>query len=64
MNTQSACRSSAFLTVDLERDGKQLGQSFRTTKSDVLRNGWDSLRVTNDWKSGEGQLLCSDCRGI
>ena len=24
----------------------------------------DSLRVTNDWKSGEGQLLCSDCRGI
>jgi len=28
MNTQSARRSSAFLTVDLERDGKQLGQPF------------------------------------
>ena len=28
MNTQSACRSSAFFTVDLERDGKQLGQPF------------------------------------
>ena len=28
MNTQSARRSSASLTVDLERDGKQLGQPF------------------------------------
>ena len=28
MNTQSARRSLAFLTVDLERDGKQLGQPF------------------------------------
>ena len=49
MNTQSARRSSAFLTVDLEQDGKQFGHI--NIPQSPNNDAWASWPSTKTWPS-------------